>query len=70
MPLSEIREGYVVDPIQDLIPVCSNCHTALHSKKDGVYKPEELRTVFFRKPSEGKGDFSLQKKRTLTSEQG
>ena len=47
VPLSEIREGYVVDPLHDLIPVCSNCHTALHSKKDGVYKPEELRTVFF-----------------------
>ena len=36
VPLSEIREDYAVDPIHDLIPVCSNCHTALHSKKDGV----------------------------------
>lgn len=45
VPLSEIREGYVVDPIQDLIPVCSNCHTALHSKKDGVYLPEEVRAT-------------------------
>lgn len=43
VPLSEIREDYVVDPIRDLIPVCSNCHTALHSKKDGVYTPEELK---------------------------
>ena len=42
VPLSEIREDYVVDPIHDLIPVCSNCHTALHSKKDGVYTPDEL----------------------------
>jgi hypothetical protein len=33
----------VVDPIRDLIPVCSNCHTALHSKKDGCYTPDELR---------------------------
>ena len=45
VPLSEIREGYIVDPIHDLIPVCSNCHTALHSKKDGVYKPEEVQAV-------------------------
>ena len=43
VPVSEIREDYVVDPINDLIPVCSNCHTALHSKKNGVYNPEELR---------------------------
>ena len=41
-PLYEIRKDYVVDPINDLIPVCSNCHLALHSKKDGVYTPEEV----------------------------
>ena len=45
IPLNEIREEYVVDPITDLIPVCSNCHTALHSKKDGVYTPEELKAM-------------------------
>lgn len=45
VPLSDIREDYEVDPIHDLIPVCSNCHTALHSKKDGVYTPEELRNM-------------------------
>ncbi|MBR4501307.1 MAG: HNH endonuclease [Clostridia bacterium] len=45
IPLSEIREDYVVDPITDLIPVCSNCHTALHSKKDGVYSPKELKSL-------------------------
>lgn len=42
VPLSEIGEEYVVDPINDLVPVCPNCHTALHSKKDGVYTVEEL----------------------------
>ena len=45
VPLSEIREDYAVDPIHDLIPVCSNCHTALHSKKDGVYSPRELKSL-------------------------
>lgn len=35
VPLSQIGKEYVVDPIHDLIPVCPNCHTALHSK-DGV----------------------------------
>jgi 5-methylcytosine-specific restriction protein A len=29
-PLSEIGEGYEVDPIRDLRPVCANCHAILH----------------------------------------
>ena len=45
VPLNEIRSDYVVDPVRDLIPVCSNCHTALHSKRDGVYTPDELRAI-------------------------
>lgn len=45
IPLSEIREDYTVDPIHDLIPVCANCHTALHSKKNGVYTPKELKMM-------------------------
>lgn len=45
VPLNQIGEEYVVDPVKDLIPVCPNCHTALHSKKDGVYTLEELRTL-------------------------
>ena len=42
VPLSEISKEYVVDPVNDLVPVCPNCHTALHSKKDGVYTIDEL----------------------------
>lgn len=45
VPVSRIGKEYVVDPIKDLIPVCPNCHTALHSKKNGTYTPEELRTL-------------------------
>ena len=45
IPLSEIGETYVVDPVNDLVPVCPNCHTALHSKKDGVYTIEELKAL-------------------------
>lgn len=29
-PLSEISAGYEVDPEQDLVPVCPNCHAMLH----------------------------------------
>lgn len=45
VPLSEIGEDYVVDPVKDLVPVCPNCHTALHSKPNGVYTVEELKRI-------------------------
>lgn len=42
-PLNEIKQAYVVNPIEDLIPVCPNCHLVLHSKSDGVYTIEEIK---------------------------
>lgn len=45
VPISEIGAEYVVDPIKDLIPVCPNCHAAIHSKSEGVYTPDELRAL-------------------------
>lgn len=45
LPLSQIGKEYVVDPIHDLVPVCPNCHTAIHSKKDGVYTIEEIKKL-------------------------
>jgi 5-methylcytosine-specific restriction protein A len=41
--LSEIKGEYHVDPINDLIPVCPNCHYALHFLD---YSPESLRERF------------------------
>lgn len=35
-PLSEINEEYEVDPINDLIPVCPNCHAMLHRQENGI----------------------------------
>jgi predicted HNH restriction endonuclease len=29
-PLAEIGEEYEVDPIEDLRPVCPNCHAMIH----------------------------------------
>ena len=49
VPISEIGAEYVIDPIKDLIPVCPNCHAALHSKKDGTYLPDELKEKLKRK---------------------
>lgn len=34
--ISEINSEYVVDPEKDLIPVCSNCHSMLHRKINGI----------------------------------
>lgn len=31
IPISEIGDEYEVDPINDLIPVCPNCHMVLHA---------------------------------------
>ena len=29
-PLSEVGEEYMVDPVEDLRPVCPNCHAVIH----------------------------------------
>ena len=44
IPISNIQSEYTVDPINDLIPLCPNCHTAIHKKIDNRYLTiEELR---------------------------
>lgn len=45
VPLSEIGAEYTVDPVKDLVPVCPNCHSALHSKPGGVYTVDELKKL-------------------------
>ncbi len=40
-PLSEIKEQYEINPIEDLRPVCPNCHAMLH-KKSPAYRIEEV----------------------------
>ncbi len=43
-PLSEIGEKYELDPVQDLRPVCPNCHAMLHKKKP-PYSIGELKQI-------------------------
>lgn len=45
VPLHEIAQNHEVDPVRDLIPVCPNCHVALHSRPGGTYMPDELRSI-------------------------
>lgn len=42
--LSEIKENYQVDPINDLCPVCPNCHLIIHSKKE-AFTVEEMKNI-------------------------
>ena len=42
VPLSEVGEGYEVDPIADLVPVCPNCHAMIH-RPTPVLSVERLR---------------------------
>ncbi len=44
IPISSIQTEYTVDPVKDLIPLCSNCHTAIHKLIDNrCLTIEELR---------------------------
>jgi len=42
--ISTIGDKYSVDPINDLIPVCPNCHAMLHKKKP-AYTVEDLKEI-------------------------
>ncbi|MDE0156494.1 MAG: HNH endonuclease [Gammaproteobacteria bacterium] len=34
VPLAEIRTEYEIDPINDLVPICPNCHAMIHKTRD------------------------------------
>jgi 5-methylcytosine-specific restriction protein A len=42
--LSDIKKEYQVDPINDLIPLCANCHSVIHLKKPAM-TVEELNNL-------------------------
>lgn len=44
VPVSQIGEGYIIDPLKDLIPVCPNCHAMLH-KSNPPLSPDELKAM-------------------------
>jgi 5-methylcytosine-specific restriction protein A len=49
VPLSDIRGSYQVDPINDLVPVCPNCHAMLHTSRPAmsVAELQKMMTSFF-----------------------
>lgn len=53
--LAEIGKEYEVDPVRDLVPVCANCHSAIHLKNP-PYRPDELKAILvgrLKAPDEG-----------------
>lgn len=44
-PLSSLSEERAFDPIKDLIPLCPNCHRAIHSMASLPLDPEYLKTL-------------------------
>jgi 5-methylcytosine-specific restriction enzyme A len=43
-PVSEINNIYNIDPIKDLRPVCSNCHSMIH-RKQSPYTIDEVKKM-------------------------
>lgn len=47
VPLSQVGPGYKVDPVRDLRPVCSNCHSIIHRRRP-AFTLAEVRTFLTR----------------------
>ena len=43
VPISSSEGEHEVDPIIDLIPVCSNCHSILHRRRPEPYLPADVK---------------------------
>ncbi len=43
-PISEIREEYEINPVEDMRPVCPNCHAIIH-RRDPVFSIEEMKAL-------------------------
>jgi Predicted restriction endonuclease len=48
IPIAEVRKSYILNPVEDLVPVCPNCHAMLHSVKPAL-KIEELKQLLLEK---------------------
>ena len=44
VPVSKIGPGYIIDPMNDLVPVCANCHAMLH-RCNPPLQPEHLKKI-------------------------
>ena len=44
-PAPELDEGYLLDPVADLVPLCPTCHTVAHTRVPAPYSPAEVRAL-------------------------
>ena len=44
VPVSDIQEAHVVDPIRDLRPICPNCHAVIH-RRQPPFSIEEIKKM-------------------------
>lgn len=52
-PLSMIGEEVEVNPQEDLVPLCANCHRMAHRNRDNVLSIEELKELINRSDRDG-----------------
>ena len=44
-PLSTLEKEIVIDPEQDLVPVCANCHRMIHRRRDNILTVRDLKNL-------------------------
>lgn len=47
-PVSQMGESYVLDPVKDLVPLCSNCHQMVHREEPPI-PAEKLREALVKR---------------------
>ena len=45
VPVSEFGDSKTVNPQTDLVPVCANCHSIIHRKRDNTLSIEEMKKL-------------------------
>mgnify|MGYP001312260415 CR=1 FL=1 len=45
VPVSELEEPKEINPKTDLIPLCANCHSMIHRRKNNTLNVEELQEI-------------------------
>lgn len=45
IPLSELNEETEINPKNDLIPVCSNCHRMIHRERNNILSIDEMKLI-------------------------
>ena len=44
-PLYSLEEEIIINPKEDLVCLCSNCHRMIHRKRDKILSVDELKDI-------------------------